>query len=92
MDAVALTSRELLVTLAGQIGVDPAIESLARQELGHFTWDFYSYEYQGLVLDLALAEESGKAYMVLLATNADEHPFLYQAIFMPVVKALAPIE
>jgi pimeloyl-ACP methyl ester carboxylesterase len=90
IDTAAASARELLKHLEVNIGFDPDIESLKRQVLGNFTWDFYSFEYQGLVLDLALAEDSGMAYMVLLVSEPDEQPSLYEHVFIPAVKALTP--
>jgi pimeloyl-ACP methyl ester carboxylesterase len=91
MDTAPITAHELLNHLAEDLAFDPGIESTSSQELGVFTWTFYTFEYQGLVLDLALAEGSGQAYLVLLASSPNDHQNLYDQVFMPAVEALAPI-
>jgi hypothetical protein len=92
MDAAQSTARELLERLAGNMGFDPSLESSTRQEIGNFAWDFYSLEYQGLIIDLALAENEGRAYMVLLAAEPEDHDVLYKQVFLSAVEALAPLE
>ncbi len=92
MDATSSTARELLDRLAGSMGFDPNLESVGREELGHFIWDLYTFEYQGLAIDLALAEDDGQAYMVLLASKPDERDGLYEQVFLPAVEALASLE
>jgi hypothetical protein len=92
MDAASSTARELLNRLADRMGFDPNLESVGREELGHFIWDLYTFEYQGLAIDLALAEDDGQAYMVLLASKPDERDGLYEQVFLPAVEALASLE
>jgi hypothetical protein len=68
------------------------MESVATAEVGNFTWDFYEFQVQAYPVDLALAEEGGKAYFVLLVSPEDERDTLYQDVFLPVVQALGPLE
>ena len=87
-----MTADELLGLLARQLGFDPGLESAASVESGSFVWDLYSFEYQSYRADLALAEDDGKAYFVLLVSPPDERNALYETVFLPVVDALVPIE
>jgi pimeloyl-ACP methyl ester carboxylesterase len=91
-DAVPMTADELLGLLAMQLGLDPELESVASAESDSLVWDLYSFEYQSYGADLALAEDGGKAYFVLLISPPDEHDALYETVFLPVVDALAPLE
>jgi len=92
MDSAPLTAAELFGRLAGRMGFDPGLKSVAREEAGHFIWDLYRFELQGLSLDLALAEGDGHAYMVLLVARPDERDTLYEQVFRPAVAALSPID
>ena len=81
-----------MVTGATNLGLDLGRVNPASQQLGAFTWDIYTFEYQGLVLDLALAAGDGMTYMVLLASKPGDHPALYEQVFLPAVEALAPLQ
>lgn len=90
MDVAPITAQELFSYLAKRLGFAPGLERVAREKVGHFTWDFYKLAVQGLSLDLALAEAQGKTYMVLLVATPDERDALYGQVFRPAVEALAP--
>jgi pimeloyl-ACP methyl ester carboxylesterase len=90
LEATPGTAAELFANLAGQLGLDPALEPVASAEVGNFTWDFYTFELQGSPADLALAEDGEKAYFVFLISAPDEHDALYEQLFLPAVDALAP--
>ncbi len=92
VDVAPITVDELFAVLSRQLGFDPGLERLAREEVGQFTWDLYRFEVQGLVGDLALAEDGGSAYMVLLISEPDERDVLYEQVFRPALEALAPLE
>jgi hypothetical protein len=91
-DAVPMTADELLDLLAMQLGLDPELESVASVESDNLVWGLYSFEYQSYRADLGLAEDSDKAYFVLLISPPDERDELYETVFLPVVNALAPLE
>jgi len=93
LEATPGTAAELFANLAGQLGLDPPPEPVARADVGDFTWDFYAFERPGgNSADLALAEDSEKAYFVYLVSTPDEHDALYEQLFLPAVEALAPLE
>jgi len=94
-DAVPMTADELFGLLANQLGLDPQLESVASVEgrsLHSLVWDLYSFSYQSYRAELAVAEDGGKAYFVLLISPPDERDALYETVFLPVVDALSPIE
>jgi len=85
------TAADLLADLLSQLGMDPVLNPTLSEEHGSITWDFYTFELGGNPVDLAIAEEEGKAYFVALISPAEEHEALYQDLFMPAVEALAPL-
>jgi hypothetical protein len=91
LEATPGTAAELFANLSGQLALDAGLEPVKRAEVGNFTWDFYTFELRGNPLDLALAEEGGKAYFVLLVSPADEHDVLYEQLFLPAIEAIAPL-
>jgi pimeloyl-ACP methyl ester carboxylesterase len=91
LEAQPGTAAELFSGLAGQLVLDPELEPSNRAEIGSLTWDLYTFEMQGLPIDLALAEDGEKAYFVLLVSPADEHEALYEQLFLPAVEAMAAL-
>jgi len=92
LEATPGTAAELFANLAGQLGLDPGLEPVARAEVGNFRWDFYTFERRGNPADLALAEDGEKAYFVFLISAPDEHDALYEQLFLPAVEAMASLE
>jgi hypothetical protein len=82
---------ELFDNLTGQLRMDPKPAPIKRAEVGNFTWDFYTFDRRGNPVDLAIAEDSQKAYFVYLMSPRDEHETLYAELFMPAVKAMAAL-
>ncbi len=91
-DATDASKDELFNVLSSQLGFDAGMESVATAQVGNFTWDFYAFEVRTYPVDLALAEEGGKAYFVLLVSPEDERDALYEQVFLPVVEALGPLQ
>jgi len=94
LEATPGTAADLFANLAGQLGLDPVPEPVASAEVvGNFTWDFYRFRRPGDNLaTLALTEDGEKAYFVYLVSAPDEHRALYEAVFLPAVEAMAPLE
>jgi hypothetical protein len=91
LEAQPVTAAELFGGLAGQLGLDPGTEPTTRAEIGSMMWALYTFEIQGYPADLALAEDSEKAYFVFLISPADEHEALYEQLFLPAVEAMAKL-
>jgi pimeloyl-ACP methyl ester carboxylesterase len=91
LEAQPVSAAELFGSLAGNLGLDPQLEPTNSTELGNFTWDLYALQLQGLPVDLALAEDGGRAYFVLLLSPSDEREALYEQLFLPAVEAMAPL-
>ncbi|HSG43327.1 MAG TPA: alpha/beta fold hydrolase [Anaerolineales bacterium] len=85
------TADEMFAELARQLGVDTKMESIARTQVGSFTWDFYKFERPGgYTADLAVTADSERAYFVYLVSVPDEQDALYDQLFMPAVDAMTP--
>lgn len=83
------------VTIEQATGQWQLPERVGSRETGTLTWDLYTAEVEWpdagtLAFDIALAEGDAGAYMVVLFTLAGEHDALRDAVFVPVVEALAP--
>ena len=83
---------ELLDVLTEAYGLKERPESTGERQANDLTWSLYTLEAQGLLRDIALAESEGSVLIVILRSAADERDALYDAIFLPVVDALAPLE
>jgi len=92
LEAAQTTAVELLASLAEQLGFDPGLEPVSRAEVGSFTWNFYTFEDLGYPSDLALAEYGEKAYFILLISTPEDHGILYEQVFIPATKAMAPLK
>lgn len=92
VQAAAIDAESLLNVLVGQLGLEEAPEIVGEREANDITWTFYFLEFQGLSIDIGMAESGGLALIVLLQSEAGEHEALYEAVFVPVVDALVPVE
>jgi pimeloyl-ACP methyl ester carboxylesterase len=92
LGAVWASKDDLLDSLVSWLEVEADVESVATMEMGSFTWDFYELQVGAYPVDLALAEQSGTSYYVLLFSPKDERDTLREQVFLPVVEALAPLD
>jgi pimeloyl-ACP methyl ester carboxylesterase len=92
LEASTKTAPELLAILAGQLDFDPEDTYISTGEMGNFTWDFHAFERRGLPADLAMTEGGGKSYFVFMVSAATERDVLHEQLFLPAVKAMAPLE
>jgi hypothetical protein len=95
--APGMTAADITAALLPQLGIEELPDSLGSRETTTLTWDLYEIEVQvpgvgAVVVDLALAEADGTAYVVLLQAMAEEHDELHEGVFLPAVEALAPVE
>ncbi len=82
----------LLDTMLTQLGVEETLESTGTREANGFTWTLYTTEAQGMPVDLAIAEDSANAYIVLLQSSERDHDFYYESVFLPAIDALTPLD
>ena len=92
LEASESSAKDLFGALAGQLGLDPLPEPVATTQIGSFLWDLYSFVRPGgNVADLAIAGDGEGAYFVYMVTVPDEHDDLFGTLFLPAVKAMAPL-
>ena len=89
--AAPMSAEGLMEILVGQFGLEGTPESVGQRETKDLTWTLYAFSLQGLEIDMALAESSGLALLVLVQSEPAEHDALYEAVFLPVVDALVPL-
>jgi len=82
--------------LAREIGLDAFPEPVGTLDTGTRSWELYSFDhhlpYLGtLKSDFALVQDGSWMYLVSLSTEPNEHNDLYDAVFIPVVKAFTPL-
>jgi pimeloyl-ACP methyl ester carboxylesterase len=81
-----------------RLGVDTLVESSSRRETATLTWDLYTFQgYRPslggtVMVDWAIAEADSGIYLVGLYALLDDYEALHEAVFMPVVDALAPLQ
>ena len=80
----------LLELVTHQLGLDAAPDSVGEREANGLTWALYELEVQGIVVDMALAEQDGMGYIVLMQYPPDEREALYTSVFLAAVDALQP--
>jgi hypothetical protein len=73
-----------------QLGLDAAPEQVDSREANGLTWALYEIEVQGILLDLAVTENDGNSYLVLMQYPPDEREALYESVFLAAVDALQP--
>jgi len=89
LDAYPASKDEMGGNLAAELGMDYSSQLVEVLQLGMLTWDRYHFNLEGSVFDLALAEENGLTYQVILISDATERDQLYEELFLV---ALAEME
>ncbi len=91
-----LDAGEVLASLLPQLNLTDAPESVGTHQGEALDWTLYQVDVSSgdleLAVDLALAEREANTYIVLLQTTPDEYDELHEAVFLPVLDALAPRE
>jgi pimeloyl-ACP methyl ester carboxylesterase len=81
-----------------RLGLDALPESSGHYETAAFTWDLYAFEGNvpslggKATVDYAIAQTDAGIYLVGLYAPPSEYEGLHEAVFLPVVDALAPLE
>ena len=86
------SAAHLLATLSAQLRLDEIPTSTGQREANGLTWTLYSVEVQGISVDFSLSEGSGLALLVLLQSAPDERDALYEAVYLPAIDNLVPVE
>ncbi|MFO7321725.1 MAG: serine hydrolase domain-containing protein [Chloroflexota bacterium] len=92
--APGMTAEALEGVLLQQLGIDSLPESTGTLETDAYSWTLYEIDVEqagmSIRVDLALSESESGVTLALLQALADEHDALHEAVFLPVVEALAP--
>jgi SagB-type dehydrogenase family enzyme len=86
--------KDLKEGLLPHLGIDVFPEQVGTRETEHLTWDLYAYEREApemepVMVDIALAQAGGWAFVVGLVTLVDEYETLHQQVFLPALDALS---
>jgi len=92
LDVVPMSAEDFLDIVTEQYGLAERPESTGAREANDLTWSLYTFQVQGASRDLALAESEGLTLIVILRSAPNERDVLYEAVFVPAVEAMAPLE
>ncbi len=92
LDVVPMSAEDFLDIVTEQYGLAERPESTGAREANDLTWSLYTFQVQGVSRDLALAESEGLTLIVILRSAPNESDVLYEAVFLPAVEALVPLE
>jgi hypothetical protein len=87
--APGIDSQQFLDLLSSQLGLEGDLEAEGTQEAGGRTWTLYASETQGALVDIALAEDEGITFVVLLFSHSDERDALVTTVLLPALEAIA---
>jgi SagB-type dehydrogenase family enzyme len=95
--AAGFTVDDLIEMLLPQLKLEALPERADRIQTTNLSWDLYITEHHDhpvagkMTGDLAFAQGDKGAYVVLLGAAPGEYPDLHAAVFLPAIKALAPL-
>lgn len=85
----------VLDSLLPQLALAEAPESVGTHQGETLEWTLYTIDVSAgaltLTVDLALAEQDGTTYLVLLQSEPDEHETLHNRVFLPTLDRFAPL-
>ncbi|MGD9099869.1 MAG: alpha/beta hydrolase, partial [Anaerolineae bacterium] len=73
-------------------GLDETPQLAGERQANDFTWQLYVSTFKGNPVDIALAETQARTLLVVLLSTEYEHDAMYEAIYLPMMDALLPIE
>jgi pimeloyl-ACP methyl ester carboxylesterase len=86
---------EVLSSLLPQLHLETTPPSTGSHRGGALEWTLYQVSTAeggaDLAVDLALAEDNGTSYLVLLRTSPEEHDALHDSVFLPTLDAFSPL-
>ncbi|QPC82631.1 beta-lactamase family protein [Phototrophicus methaneseepsis] len=93
--APGATADQILQSLLPNLLLSTAPESVETYESDALTWDVYFVEVDAgsvtILVDLALSEQDGTAYVVLFQTTPDQYEGMHPAVFEAALEAYAPL-
>jgi pimeloyl-ACP methyl ester carboxylesterase len=87
--AAPVPQEQIAALLAGEFGIDAFPEAVSTREANGLTWMLYETPGpQGLLADVALAEDGGMTYVIVLLSGESDRALYYDGLFIPAVDAL----
>lgn len=94
LQSAPLPPAALLTALRPQFLLDANPEPVGEYQTDRFTWTLYAFTVDlgfAVEISLALANEGGTTYLVLIQAQTDENDALREAVFFPALDAFALI-
>ncbi len=89
--SVVLSAEQLLPALMPQLGLSELPEAVGTLAADTMTWTLYQVNVIGIAVDMAMAEQGGRTYLVMLMASPDDFEGLHDAVFLPALDALQPL-
>jgi uncharacterized protein len=90
-----VSAEDVLASLLPQLRLTEAPQSVGTHQGDALEWMLYQVDValgeDEVAVDLALSDEEGTTYIVLLQSAPDEHDALRESIFLPTLNAFAPL-
>lgn len=90
-----IAANALLTAILPQLALTTAPESVGTYTGQALEWTLYAIDVNAgtvtVKVDLALAEQDGTTYLVILQTLPDEYDALHTSVFLPTLDAFAPL-
>lgn len=86
-----VSALEMLAGLSRRFNLDREPEAAGEYASERYTWQLYKATIRGQPTDIAVAEERGRALLVLMISDPGNRDDLYEQVFLPVLDALRVI-
>jgi len=86
-----VSALEMLTGLSRRFNLDREPEAAGEYASERYTWQLYKATIRGQPTDIAVAEERGRALLVLMISDPGNRDDLYEQVFLPVLDALRVI-
>jgi pimeloyl-ACP methyl ester carboxylesterase len=87
---VPLSQEELLVNLLPSFGLTELPEPSGERAEGELSWTWYEIVVTGIPAYLAIAEQDGSTYLVVVQGAEEDMPVLFEQVFLPVLDNTRP--
>ncbi len=87
-----ISALEVLVGLSRRFNLDREPEAAGEYVSERYTWQLYTATIRGQPTDIALAEDGGRALLVLMISAPGNRDELYDQVFLPALDALQVIK
>ena len=85
-----MDAETLVGMLGGLVGLSESPEKRSSRSANGLEWSLYREEVQGVIADMAIAENEGISYFIMFTCIGDDHAYYYPEVFLKAVDAVAP--